>query len=300
MSGMALFRIFLLLMVSALCAMGQDTTGASRKDVFSVIASDTVPEIYNPYDTVKYTSFKWKKPKKKVFYGQKTKKGFTKKGEGNRQVTEVFYILKKWEEPNPYVPEIWVWDLSDGKVKSLTEIDPDKKINYRLLHGPYKRSRGDEVLEDGIFFKGTKHGRWETFDKNGTLITKEKFYKGWPKESQITYYDFNRTKIREMVPYLNGAKHGTYYYFTEKGNLLIKGQYQYGISVGIWVEYWPDTKRRKKETQHAQSYESPDFQPVVLKEWNEKGLLIFVNGAEIPKEDQQKEDPIKKRLKRGR
>lgn len=38
---------------------------------------------------------KKKKVKKKVFYGIKTKKGFTRKGYGNRITYELFYVLKK-------------------------------------------------------------------------------------------------------------------------------------------------------------------------------------------------------------
>src|SRR5215467_483171 len=38
---------------------------------------------------------KKKKPKKKVYYGIKTKKGFTRKGYGNNVTVEYFYYLKK-------------------------------------------------------------------------------------------------------------------------------------------------------------------------------------------------------------
>jgi hypothetical protein len=38
---------------------------------------------------------KKKKVKKKVFYGIKTKKGFTRKGVGDRVTYELFYYLKK-------------------------------------------------------------------------------------------------------------------------------------------------------------------------------------------------------------
>ena len=42
---------------------------------------------------------KKKKIKKKVYYGIKTKKGFTRKGTGDRVTYELFYYLKKPEKP---------------------------------------------------------------------------------------------------------------------------------------------------------------------------------------------------------
>src|SRR6185369_11486279 len=41
---------------------------------------------------------KKKKPKRKVFYGIKTKKGFTRKGFGEKMQLELFYVLKKKDE----------------------------------------------------------------------------------------------------------------------------------------------------------------------------------------------------------
>ena len=41
-----------------------------------------------------------KKRKKNVFYGLKTKKGFTKTGYGDNTVLELFYYLKEYKEPD--------------------------------------------------------------------------------------------------------------------------------------------------------------------------------------------------------
>src|SRR5690242_15917901 len=45
---------------------------------------------------------KKKKPKRKTYYGIKTKKGFTRKGFGDKTVIETFYYLKKHEKPTPF------------------------------------------------------------------------------------------------------------------------------------------------------------------------------------------------------
>ena len=54
---------------------------------------------------------KKKKPKKKVFYGIKTKKGFTRKGIGDRTMFETFYYLKRPEVPNTLVRDIYYYDF---------------------------------------------------------------------------------------------------------------------------------------------------------------------------------------------
>ena len=48
-------------------------------------------------DSVKIISDKKKKRvKKNVFYGYKSKRGFTKTGFGDNATVEIFYYLKKW------------------------------------------------------------------------------------------------------------------------------------------------------------------------------------------------------------
>src|SRR3954469_21531288 len=50
---------------------------------------------------------KKKKPRKKTFYGIKTKKGFTRKGFGEKTVVELFFYLKKADEPTKFVRDIY-------------------------------------------------------------------------------------------------------------------------------------------------------------------------------------------------
>src|SRR5690606_24299056 len=103
--------------------------------------------------------------------------------------------------------------------------------------GPYRRMIGGAVVEQGIFYVGTKHGRWEAYSDEKTetfndqevsyniLLEKKKYYKGWTKESRVTYYDAARKKVKEVFPYENGKLHGTYYQFLENGQIFIKGRY---------------------------------------------------------------------------
>ncbi|MCU0356247.1 MAG: hypothetical protein MUE95_01570 [Cyclobacteriaceae bacterium] len=84
---------------------------------------------------------KKKKPKKKVFYGIKTKKGFSRKGTGDRTVYENFYYLKKPEVPNTLVRDIYYYDYARREVVRTSRFDPKKGV---LVHGPYKKTQNKE------------------------------------------------------------------------------------------------------------------------------------------------------------
>lgn len=120
---------------------------------------------------------KKKKVKKKVFYGIKTKKGFTRKGYGDRVTYELFYFLKKSEKPQTFVRDIYWFDYTRKEIRrtSPSGFDPKKGV---LLHGPYKQIQNNVVLKEGIYYKGTRHGRWLTYDRDSVLTDKEKYFRG--------------------------------------------------------------------------------------------------------------------------
>ena len=185
---------------------------------------------------------KKKKVKKKVFYGIKTRKGFTRKGQGNRVTYELFYVLKKPEKPQTFVRDIYWYDYTRKEVRKSERFDPEKGV---LLHGPYEKRLGDVVVAKGIFYKGTKHGRWMYYKSDSTLENKEKYFRGWPKESVVSYYDAERKKMKEITPIEWGERDGYYYQFFENGQIAISGEYHWDQRVGDWTEYYPN-KRRKR------------------------------------------------------
>ena len=215
---------------------------------------------------------KKKKRKKKVYYGIKTKKGFTRSGQGNKITIELFYYLKEPVDVNPYVPEVYWYDLKQRRVRGTRTFDPRKGV---LLHGPYKRIQGEQVIEEGIFFKGVKHGRWTRYTLDDVLVDKRKFYKGWPKESIVKFYDDERTKLKEVTPMVYGQKEGDYYFFHENGDIAIKGEYKEGIKVGRWTEYYPFRSRKKKEIQYPSDPYDKKFEPFINREWNRRGQLVY-------------------------
>ncbi|MFN3402870.1 MAG: toxin-antitoxin system YwqK family antitoxin [Cytophagaceae bacterium] len=241
-----------------------------------------MPELLFDKDSIPDKSKK-KKVKKRVFYGMKCRKGFTKVGAGQKVTIETFWTLKKWQDPNPYVKEIYVFDTRKKKVLKLNVINPKDQPFYKILHGPYKRETGGEVVEEGVFYIGTKHARWEQYGKEGILIDKTKYYKGWPKESKITYYDAELTKIKEVKPMEFGKLNGDYYYFNEKGQPMVYGKYIDGIKAGIWVEYYEHVYKRKNETKYPDSpYKDEQFEPYIITAWDDQGNLLIQDGKEVP------------------
>lgn len=219
---------------------------------------------------------KKKKPKRKVFYGIKTKKAFTRKGYGDKMTIELFYVLKSKtpEKPNGFARDVYWYDFTRKELRKTSTGAFDVKKGV-LAHGPYKRMVGDALIEEGIFYKGTKHGRWMQYDRQNLVQDKEKYYKGWPKESLVTYYDPNeRKKIKEITPIEYGEKEGYYYLFHENGQIAVVGEYHWGERINDWVENYATGKRKKTISYPKEPFDK-DFKPFVKKEWDEKGKEIY-------------------------
>jgi len=218
---------------------------------------------------------KEKKRKKNVFYDIKTKKGYSESGYGQRVVIETFFYLKEYQEPDPYVRDIYWYDTKRKQIRSTRNIQKDKA---QILHGPYKKITDEgEVLEEGVFFKGTKHGRWTRYNQDFILMDKEKYSKGWPRDSEITYYDREeRKQIQEVIPIEYGQREGYYYYFYENGVVAVEGEYQQGQKVGLWTEYYNYEKRRLPKKQIKYPDDPFDETPAYIsKEWDPQGQTIY-------------------------
>lgn len=216
-----------------------------------------------------------KRRKKNVFYDLKTRKAFAKSGYGQSEKIEIFHILKEWQEPDPYVRDIYWYEFKSKSVKKGGSPTPDKGM---LLHGPYRVEKDGEIIEKGIFYKGTKHGRWTSYRKMYDYLAldkKEKYIRGWPKESKISYYDRAATKVKEVIPVEYGKKEGNYFLFFPSGQVAVRGEYQYDEKVGTWTEYYPQRQRRKKEIRYAPDPWTEEFDPFIAQEWNREGKLIY-------------------------
>jgi len=272
MKYILLFALVFFMIHHARIARCQDEDPENRDDIEFIIERSQPLTIDLEEEEKPDQRKKKEKRKKNEYYGYKTKKGFTRTGYGDNVTVEIFYFLKEWVEPDPYVPEIYWFDFRRKRIRNTGTID--KKYG-RILHGPYKKIKGDQIIEEGIFYVGTKHGRWTKYDNNDILVEKQKYYRGWPKESMVKYYDEDRKKLKEVIPVIYGEKEGDYYYFHENGEIAVKGQFKYGEKVGKWTEYYDALRRAKKQIQYKEDPYDATFIPYVLKEWNRRGELTY-------------------------
>ncbi len=216
---------------------------------------------------------KKKKKNKKVFFGIKTKRGFTKTGYGNRQIVELFHYLKDkdYVGPDPYVQNFFWYDFKKKRIVNTTRVTREYA---GVLHGHYVKKLDEQVLEEGYFYKGVKHGRWVEYNRHDILMDKKNFWKGWPKESLMSYYDFDKTQLKEVIPVHYGEKNGDYYAFHESGVIAVTGQYKFGHKVGLWREYY-ENQRIKREVIYPEDPFDFDTSPIITKEWARDGRLLY-------------------------
>ncbi|MEO9476480.1 MAG: hypothetical protein ABJG41_13140 [Cyclobacteriaceae bacterium] len=222
------------------------------------------------------SSKKKKKVNPKIYYGIKTKRGFAKTGFGNRTVVELFFMLKDkdYVDPDPYARDFYWYDFKKKKIVNSTRV---KKGYAGVLHGHYTKKLGDQVLEEGYFYKGVKHGRWVRYNRHDILQDKEVYWKGWTQQSKLSYYDFNRSQLKEVIPIHYGEREGEYFAYHANGNLAVIGHYKFDQKVGIWREYYPNT-RVKREVKYPLEPFDFDSPPVIIKEWDEEGHIIYDRG----------------------
>jgi len=241
------------------------------------------PSLASTKKIIKKEDEKKDRTKSRFFYGMKTRRAYARKGKDpKKREYELFFVLRKPVPINPYVTDIYWYHLKKRQIINGPIDERDKKY-AKIIHGPYIRRQGRKVLEEGIFYVGTKHGRWERYDRNFILLDKKRFYKGWPTDAEISYYDLNQQKPKEVIPIQWGRKEGNYYYFAENGTLLTTGVYKDNIKIGIWTEYH-SAKRKKKETQYPKDPYST-VEPFILKEYDAKGKVYYDFRKDGPKID---------------
>lgn len=217
-----------------------------------------------------------KRRKRNWFFGVKTKKGFTRKGFGENLVLELFYYLKDPIELDPYVRDIYWFDFRRKAIRVSKNVDPKYGV---VLHGPYQKLKNKQVIEEGYYYYGAKHGRWTVYSNDNILLDKRNYHKGWYKESLVSYYDVEHTKLKEVIPIQYGKKEGEYYYFHTNGNIAVTGKYENDVKVGDWIEYYDVRGRRKKIIKYTPDPYDKDFKPVTLREWDSRGQLIYDREA---------------------
>lgn len=253
-------------------------------DSTEALMSDSIPELEIKFDEEELNladqadsqrKNKNSKKKYKKYFGIKTKRGFARKDD---ETLELFRLIgSNYLMKNSYQRDIYYYDTKNNRIKNDNYNDLSAKIKKGLivflLHGPYQRLRNGEVRERGFFYKGDKHGKWEEFDGNGILLEKAKWELGWPAESKITYYDQQKTKIKEIIPMVHGRMQGKYYQFYENGVIAVEGTYDNNCKVSLWREYY-ENRQRKMDTQcPTRWYDKKEAYK--LREWDKQGKMIY-------------------------
>ncbi|MEM6641952.1 MAG: hypothetical protein AAF616_03150 [Bacteroidota bacterium] len=222
-------------------------------------------------DGIEVVKGKKKKKKRNVFFGIKTRKGFTRTQKGGNTLWEQFHVLKKYEGPPEYTRDFYWYDAKKKVIKNSIRVN-EKYAS--VLHGPYTKKLGDQVIEAGWFYKGMKHKRWVRFNRHDILQEKSYWWKGWPQESRLAYHDFQKTKLKEVIPVHFGEKNGEYWSFHEDGSIAVRGTFQFGHRVGKWQEFY-DGRRLKREVIYPDDPFNFGFNPYISKEWDKGGKLIY-------------------------
>ncbi len=222
----------------------------------------------------KKEKIKIKKAPKDEYEGIKIERRLAQSGTGNRKIIEEINIVKSGNiEPSIYPKEIWWYDYKLGKI--VNSVIQDKEY-AQICHGPYKKYINDELVEEGFFYVGSKHGRWEEYTTDFSLLKKEKYKYGFYAESHFSYYDKAENKYKEVIPKIFGKVTGDYRSYYEGGQLKEEGRMDDSTKVGRWREYhqFGSGGRLKKETLYAKD-KFDNTAPFVVQERNTKGEVTY-------------------------
>ncbi len=217
------------------------------------------------------------KVKKNEYFGEKTKKAFSRSDSRTSEDYRTFHVLREPHQVDTYVREIFYHDLERGAVVAVVG---KGQTLANLLHGPYERTIDEVVVAKGMFYYGMKHGTWLYQRRDSTLYDKEHYNKGWLRDAEITYFDAStKTKIKEVIPYQYGKKEGNYYRFYPSGNIAVRGLYENDYKVGIWEEFYdlPGLRGIKKEIQYARRFYEWDFEPFIRREWDRNYKEVYTS-----------------------
>ncbi|WAC10986.1 toxin-antitoxin system YwqK family antitoxin [Dyadobacter pollutisoli] len=261
--------------------VGASVPGAKGKSTsLSTLFGETIPDLGLRVKEYKSQKKDRKRKKEKAKLARVQYEGIpmqsmsVKYGSGDRATVESFHVLKEYKPMDPYVRATetrWY----DKKGKKLSSALVKEKEQALPLHGSYKKYNGENLIEEGYYYMGVKDGRWVKYDTKYNLIDKAIWNRGFPAESRISYYDSAHTQVKEVIPVAFGEVEGEYMQFYKEGQLMTSGKFDGGRKIGRWVEYYQFRRQRKKEIQYPKSGWDEEFEPFVLREWDDKGKLLY-------------------------
>ncbi len=279
MKSILIFIILVLCNAQIIWGQGVEKTDTTDPDSSGVVSSLLLPTslpllLFDDKAKEAKKKSEKKKVKKNLYYGEKTRKGLTKQKIREQTQVQFYNFTTQKRVVDPYIRDIYWIDSKNNVIRSK-EFLPEKGY---LLHGPYEKVIDDTVVEKGMFYFGTKHGTWMSYDNKNILLDKGHYSEGWPRESRVTYYNRGERQIEKITPVEYDLEEGNFYHFYENGQVAVTGEYRYGEKVGLWTEYW-DTKNlktiRKREIQYQEQPFSKSTRPFIRAEWDKDGSLVF-------------------------
>lgn len=279
MKLLSFLLLFLIVRINFLQAQTIPINEKVREDSTGLVSSSLLPTVaplllFDDQKVREAKQEKKKKIRKNIFFGIKTRKGSTRRSLRGQEYIELFHYTDAIWTRNPYLRDLYWYDSKERLVRTQGFVEGQ---GY-LLHGPYQRLVNQKVVERGMFYYGTKHQTWLTFDGNNVLQDKAHFEEGWPKESRITYFNAANKAIEKLIPIQYGLAEGNFYHFYENQQVAVTGEYRFGEKVGIWTEYWNTNNTqaiRKREIQYQENPYTKDFRPYIRAEWDKEGKLIY-------------------------
>lgn len=281
---MKLFYIFLLFIGCSSASWAQTGNSTTKTDSKKEKTEDeysgadkSTPDFLLEQDTIFVSKKKKKKRKKKTFNKLKTKRGYTSKGSGRGRTDELFFYLKKYQAPSKYVSPVYVYDIQKLKLVKLKSYNPKKypPKQFKIPHGPYKKKKGEMIMEEGYFWAGTFHDNWFRYSGEAQIVaSRRNYHKGFPEKYKISYYDpADQTIIKEINPFDEFDRNsGIYKLYRDNGRIELVGKLAKGRKLGKWYEYYPNG-RKKIETEYSWNTKEGKEERKVLNEWNTNGKL---------------------------
>jgi len=281
-SAMKQFLIlFFLLALGSSRVQGQDLAvdQKAKEDSTGLVSSSLLPTVaplllFDDQKEKEAKKEKKKKTRKNIFFGIKTRKGNTRRSLRGQEYMELFHYTDATWTSNPYLRDRYWYDSKERLIRTQGFVEGQ---GY-LLHGPYQRLVNQTVVEQGMFYYGTKHQTWLIFDENNVLQDKAHYEEGWARESRITYFNTANKAIEKLIPIQYGLAEGNFYHFYENQQVAVTGEYRFGEKVGLWTEYWNTNNTqaiRKREIQYQENPYTKNFRPYIRAEWDKEGKLIY-------------------------
>ncbi|MCC5938512.1 MAG: hypothetical protein JJU34_14630 [Lunatimonas sp.] len=279
------FAILLLLIMSQMTVVWAQEESITDPDSSGVVKNRLLPTstpilLFSDREesTKEKKKQKKKKERKNFYFGERTSRNMIRSSFRDQTTVQLFHTTARTQRVDPYIRDIHWYDSRSKSIKNRN-FEPSKG---QLLHGPYEKRVNNVVVETGMYYYGTKHGRWLAYDGKSVLLDKSHFYQGWPKDSRITYYNRERKEIERMTPIEYDLEEGNFFHFYPGGQVAVIGEYRFGERVGLWTEFWESKGEnlvRKREIQYQPQPFTRNFRPFIRAEWDKEGNLIYRNDG---------------------